>query len=214
MAGFFVCLAIAAGCLAAGVMTGAWVLWRRRQRVLGRRPAQDSYGPGGWFAVPLPRSAGFAPGLITSAEPRQDGILLCHFFPPDGIAVPALDQLRELSPADAILIAKLDGLSKKWPKLGQEPGWDRGAWPVPAFRQSVEQPGQPVTVRNDDDLRFIRQEPADREELDALPADDLLTSVGVETRLAELLGKSPQAAAPGAGPQALDDGMAGRGGGS
>lgn len=45
-------------------------------------PVPDCYGEGGWFAVPLPKDAGFAPGLVTRTEPRHDGIQLYYFFAP------------------------------------------------------------------------------------------------------------------------------------
>jgi hypothetical protein len=101
VAGILAGLAGLAGCVAVAGLVAAHAAWRSRRQALGLQPVQDSNGPGCWFAVPLPKGAGFRPGLITRAEPRQDGILLCYFFPPSGTAVPALDELRELRPAPA-----------------------------------------------------------------------------------------------------------------
>jgi len=116
----------AAGLAVAGLLA-ARDAWRKRQRFLGRRriPVADRHGEGDWFAVPLPKGAGFAPGLIARTEPRPDGLLLCYFFAPIGTAEPTLGQLRELTAADARLVQRLDGLAPKWPLLGWAPTWDR-----------------------------------------------------------------------------------------
>jgi hypothetical protein len=187
VAGFFAWLAIFMGLLAVFLVVAAWRGWLQRQRLLGRRPVQDSYGAGSWFAVPLPGDAGFLPGLITTTEPREDGLLLCYFFPPSDTEEPELDQVRALRPADAIAVRKLVKLGRKWPRVGQDPGWDRGEWPVPAFRLDSKN-SEPLIAIYDDDLRFIRLEPADHEQLDAMPGNDPLTSSSVETELASLLG--------------------------
>jgi hypothetical protein len=185
VAGFFTCLAILTGCVAVAGLFAASAAWRSRRRVLGRQHVADSYSPGCWFAVPLPQGAGFAPGLVARTEPRQDGLLLCYFFPPNGTAVPALEELHELRPEDAILVGKLGRLSEKWPKLGQAPEWDRGTWPVPAFRQ-VDGP-QLMMVVYDDDMRFIREEVTDLEQLVVLPANTPYTAAGVVEKLKGLL---------------------------
>jgi len=183
--------AFAAGVAVIGLLA-ARAAWRRRQQFLGQRPVpqQDRYGEGDWFAVPLlPGRTDFALGLIARAEPRQGGIVLCYFFPPRGSAEPALAQLRELHAADAVLVQKLDGLERKWPRLGRAPGWDRDAWPLPAFGRSGKKTGQVSRVIYDDDLRFVGEEMADRTEVDTLPSNELLQAASVPTVLARLLPK-------------------------
>ena len=137
--------------------------------------------------MPLPQGAGFAPGLIARTELRRGGIVLCYFFGPSGTAVPALDQLCELRAADAVLVQKVGGLDRKWPLLGRGDGWDRSAWPVPAFGSTVKKTGESFKVIYDADLRFIRQQVADREELDGLPSNELLQAADVASVLAGLL---------------------------
>jgi hypothetical protein len=168
--------------------------WRKRQRFLGRRriPVADRSGEGDWFAVPLPKGAGFAPGLIARTEPRPDGVLLCYFFAPIGTAEPTLGQLRELHAADACLVQRLDGLAPKWPLLGWAPTWDRSAWPVPAFGRFAKKTGQSVRDIYDDDLRFVTEEVADWAELDVLPPAELLSPDGAAGKLAGLLRDEPR----------------------
>ncbi|HEY2077724.1 MAG TPA: PH domain-containing protein [Streptosporangiaceae bacterium] len=150
-------------------------------------PVSDRYGEGGWFAVPLPKDTGFAPGLVTRTEPRKNGIQLCYFFPPTGSFLPTLDQLRELRPADVLLVQKLDKLDKDWPRLGNAPGWDPSAWPVPAFRVSAKKKDQLLKAIYDDDLRFVDEAISDRTELDGLPSNEVLSSSAIAGALAQLL---------------------------
>lgn len=152
----------------------------------------DRYGEGGWFAVPLPKGAGFAPGLITRTEARPDGLLLCYFFAPIGMAEPTLGQLRELRAADARLIQRLEGLAPTWPVLGRAETWDRSAWPVPAFGRFAKKTGQSFLDIYDDDLRFVSEQIADREELDGLPPWELLGPDGATAKLASLLRDKPR----------------------
>ena len=172
------------GCL---LMT-RWVR-KERARFLGRRliSVRDQYGEGDWFAVP--QSEGFAPGLIARTEPSKGGVLLCYFFAPLGTAVPTLGQLRELRAGDALLVQRLDGLAPDWPRLGRAEGWDRGAWPVPAFGRSVRETGRAFLDIYDDDLRFLGEETTSPAELDGLPPSELLTPTGAAADLADLLRK-------------------------
>ncbi len=177
-----------AGGLAAIGLIGAVVVWAKRRRLLRPRPipVTDRYGEGDWFAVPLPKGAGFAPGLIARTEPRPRGLLLCYFFAPIGTAEPTLGQLRGLRAADAVLVQRLDGLAPKWPRLGRADGWDRGVWPVPAFGRFTKKTGQPYLDVYDDDLRFLGQEPTDHAEPNGLPPSELLSPDGAPLMLRNL----------------------------
>ncbi len=181
-----------AGLVAVAGLIGALAARGRRKRARRQAPAQDPYGEGGWFAVPLPKGAGFAPGLIARTEPRRNGIALCYFFSSAGTPEPTLEQVSGLQAADAVLVQKLGGLDKKWPRLGQAREWDRAAWPVPAFRPPVKKAGPPVKVIYDDDLGFISEEISDRTELDGLPSNELLSAASAPVVLAGLLKESPQ----------------------
>lgn len=207
---FAACLGIAFSAVAATVLLAQWGTAHRsyspaslagsvaliallRALAMGMRlrkrpaPVADRYGEGGWFAVQLPKDSGFAPGLVTRTEPRKDGIQLCYFFAPNGSSLPTLDQLRELRPADALLVQKLDKLDKDWPRLGNAPGWDPSAWPVPAFRVSVKKKDQLFKATYDDDLRFVDEAISDRTQLDGLPSNEILSSSAVAGALAHLL---------------------------
>jgi hypothetical protein len=200
-------LASLAGGLAAAGLIGAAVTWSRRNQYLGPPPvpAEDRCGEGGWFAVPLPKKAGFAPGLIARTEPRQGGILLCYFFAPNGTAPPTPAQLGNLRPGDAVLVQRLDQPAKDWPLLGRADEWDRDAWPVPAFGRAVKKTGQSFLVIYDDDLRFVGEEITDRSELDGLPPSELLNPASAATVLTGLLSKSAKNPASAARPQPLGE---------
>lgn len=189
-----------AGFVAVAGLAGALTARGKRNRARRQTPAQDRYGEGGWFAVPLPKGASFAPGLIARTEPRQDGIMLCYFFSPTGTSEPTVDQLSGLRVADAVLVQKLDGLEEGWPRLGRAHEWDRTAWPVPVFRAPAKKSGPSFTVSYDDDLRFVSEEITDRAALDGLPSNDLLGASSAAAVLAGLLKESPQDAAPAARP--------------
>jgi hypothetical protein len=137
--------------------------------------------------VPLPGNAGFAPGLITRAEPRRDGIVLCCFFAPVSATEPTLDQVHALRAADAVLIRKLDRLGKEWPRLGRSPLWDRGTWPVPAFRGSATKKDPAVKLIYDDDLGFVAEQVSDRAELETPPGNESLSATSAASLLANLL---------------------------
>jgi immunity protein 26 of polymorphic toxin system/PH (Pleckstrin Homology) domain-containing protein len=181
-----------AGLVAVAGLIGALAARGRRKRARRQAPAQDRDGEGGWFAVPLPKGAGFAPGLIARTEPRQNSIALCYFFSSTGTSEPTLDQVSGLRAGDAVLVQKLGELDKKWPRLGQAQEWDRAAWPVPAFRPPAKKAGPPVKVTYDDDLGFISEEISDGTELDGLPSNELLSAASAPVVLAGLLKESPE----------------------
>jgi hypothetical protein len=91
-----------------------------------------------------------------------------------------------------VLVQKLGGLDKKWPRLGRAQEWDRAVWPVPAFRPPAKKAGPPVKVSYDDDLGFISEEISDSTELDGLPSNELLSAASAPVVLAGLLKESPQ----------------------
>src|ERR1700729_2790067 len=95
--------------------------------------AKVKYREGDWFAVPL-LDGGFGVGVIARANPKA--ALLGYFFGPVRSAVPTLNDVADLKPADAVLIRKFGHLGivqGRWPLIGRIDGWDRREWPTPVF---------------------------------------------------------------------------------
>ena len=149
-----------------------------------------SYGIGDWIAVPL-RESGFAVGLIARAS--EAGVLLGYFFGPKRVDPPTLDELTELTAADAALVRSFGHLgltSGKWVVLGRLEGWDPKAWPMPKFVRYEELTGRSIEVTYDDqDPNQIVHEhemlPGPSEQL---PKDGLLGAGAAEKLLTSLLG--------------------------
>ena len=151
----------------------------------------ESYSEGDWFAVPL-REGGFAVGVIARAMPQKGGVLLGYFFGPRHDTAPPLEELSELSASEAVLVRKFGHLGlidETWPLLGRIGGWDRGAWPIPAFGRFEELTGRAFKVIYDDTNpnRLISEKEIDPRELASLPKDGLLGSGAVERVLTGLL---------------------------
>src|SRR5690348_8676061 len=113
---------------------------------------EPSYSEGDWFAVPL-QGGGFVAGVIARAMPHKEGVLLGYFFGPRRSEAPALDELSGLSAPDAVLVERFGDLgivNGTWPLLGRIDGWDRNAWPTPAFGRFEELTGRAFKVIYDD----------------------------------------------------------------
>jgi hypothetical protein len=178
---------VALGCL-------LMMMWARKEReqYLGRRPKPPGRRhEGDWFTVPLKEGKGIAAGAIARTEPRANGVVLTYFFAPGGVSAPTPDQLAKLRASDAALVGRLDSRDMKvhgdWPILGPMDGWDRNAWPVPAFGRTDNKTGQCFKVIYDDKLRFVGEDMIDRSELDSLPSSELLEVTNVATALTDLL---------------------------
>jgi hypothetical protein len=81
---------------------------------LGELPEDD------WFAAPL-SDEGYGVGLIPRMQPC---VLLGYFFGPRLAALPAMDHLRDLVPAGAVMVrlfGHLDIRQGRWPILGRSP---------------------------------------------------------------------------------------------
>jgi Immunity protein 26 len=157
----------------------------------GRIMSGDNYSEGDWFAVPL-REGGFAVGVIARATPCRRGVLLGYFFGPKRESVPALEELNGLSAANAVLVERFGHLGLvhgTWPLLGCIDGWDRSAWPMPAFGRLEEFTGRALKVIYDDNHpnKFVRTEQVPPEMLAYLPKDGLSGAGAVEIVLTGLL---------------------------
>ena len=76
-----------------------------------------------------------------------------------------------------------------WHRIARLPGWERALWPAPTFGRAhgVRDQAFGVTYSDEDPAVVVRDEPVEREELAALPSEELLGSATVERKLAELL---------------------------
>jgi hypothetical protein len=111
------------------------------------------YEEGDWFGVPL-RGGGFGVGL--AARVGRSGVGFGYFFGPKRDALPTVDELGALTPADAVLAKRFydDALKKgEWPRIGPCKAWSRDAWPMPAFLTGSPMPGTKAwrVVFSDDD---------------------------------------------------------------
>ncbi len=151
--------------------------------------AKVKYREGDWFAVPL-LDGGYAVGVIARANPKA--ALLGYFFGPLRSEVPALDEVADLKPGDAVLVGKFGHLGivqGKWPLLGRADGWDRQEWPTPVFVRYEELTGRSFRVFYDDDdpARLLREEQVAPGEAEQAPKDGLMGAGYVEAVLTQLL---------------------------
>jgi hypothetical protein len=151
--------------------------------------AKVKYREGDWFAVPLP-DEGCAVGVIARVNPQA--ALLGYFFGPLRSQVPALDEVADLKPADAVLVAKFGHLGivhGKWPLLGRVDGWDRREWPTPVFVRYEDLTGRSFRVFYDDDdpSRVLREEQIAPGEAEQAPKDGLMGAGFAEDALSRLL---------------------------
>lgn len=184
-----------AACAVLAVLIYTPMVWLRRRQALRPEPAQrDDYGEGDWFAVPLAQDV-HAAGVVARKQPRGRGVMVGYFFGPFE-SQPALDQLAELRPADALLIREFANVpirynelpkSGSWPRLGKVSGWDRADWPVPVFKRTDFKAKQSFKVFCDDELGFVREEPASRKGTRGLPPWTLGYELEVRTAINQRL---------------------------
>lgn len=102
----------------------------KRRRLPGKLP----YKEGTWFAVPL-RQGGYAVGRV-ARHTIEGEIILAYFFGPKRDHVPALDEVDDLEPHEAIKVIMVGGIGLidgSWPVIGDSPCWEHERWPIPAF---------------------------------------------------------------------------------
>jgi hypothetical protein len=150
---------------------------------------RGAYRPGDWFAVPL-RNGGFAVGLIARAN--RQGVLFGYFFGPRREAVPGLDEVGELGPADAVLVGRFGHLGLKrgtWPIIGRSADWRSADWPMPALVRYEELTGRSFQVFYDDDdpNKLVREVAVPPGVAEQAPKDGLMGAGFVETVLTRSL---------------------------
>jgi hypothetical protein len=152
--------------------------------VTGRRTIQ----PGSWIAVPLRHDAGYAVGLVARVG-GAGAFLLGYFFGPRRPQVPALSDVLQYRPGDAVLIALFGLGNAHWPQVGEHPAWDPAEWPIPTFGRIMDPPGIGVRVEypDDDPGATPKQTRISVEAAKALPADGYWGPGAIEIRLTKLL---------------------------
>lgn len=117
-------------------------------------------GEGTWFAVPL-RSKGFAVGVVarTSAD---SGVILAYLFKKAWDRPPALEEVSQFRPADAVRVLRagdLGLLDGTWPVIGHDPAWRRAEWSIPQFVRKDDLSRRAWTVQySDDDVNVVESE--------------------------------------------------------
>jgi hypothetical protein len=158
------------------------------------RRAGIPYKVGDWFAVPLRDGKGYALGRIARAAPRGK-IIFCYFFGPPLDKVPKLDRIPEVSPQNAVFVARCGdlGLIKgDWPIIGSS-HWDPDEWKMPQFSrtESISGATYEVTYRENDPSSEVSEQRIDKASPTGLPENDLFGYGAVEIRLTKLLRKGP-----------------------
>lgn len=161
--------------IAAGAVVAAgWALRWRRQALREGSGREDDRAEGDWFSLSLTRNL-HAVGVVARRPPRCT-VMLAYFFGPFESARPAMDTIGALRPADALLVSfatarfwdgRPAGRRGSWALLGRAEDWDRAAWPVPVFTRTDPEAKQSFKILYDDQLRFVREEPADGIEVEA-----------------------------------------------
>lgn len=132
---------------------------------------------GDWFAVPADDGTWIV-GLVAR---RTGHVVLGYFFAPPRAEVPSLDDVRNLTAADSytqLLFSDLEICNGKWPLIGHDDGFTRGAWPMVEFERVLEDGrGMPrvfAILYDEDDLNVeVSATEIDLAERDRRPRDVL-----------------------------------------
>jgi len=148
------------------------------------------YGEGYWFAVPL-GTGGFSVGIIARMNKRRN-IILGYFFAERWTYPPRLVDIQNRSAEEAVLKCIFNSralVDARWPILGRSPGWDRGAWPMPAFCRTEELTGRywKVIYPDDDPTEARTEIQITADECQKLPKDVLFSPNSIEATLTRLL---------------------------
>ncbi len=151
---------------------------------------KKNYREGSWFAVPLEPS-GFAVGLAARNTSRG-AIVLAYFFDRRYASPPALSELVDLRPEDAIKVLQVGdlGLIKgEWKLIGRIPDWDRSQWPMPNFvmREPITNRNWMITYSDDDPNRMISRELISDREAAGFEPDVLSGYKAAEKKLSKLV---------------------------
>jgi hypothetical protein len=151
-----------------------------------------AYQEGDWFGVPL-GIGGYAVGLIARMKKgRGSKSIFGYFFGPRREALPTVEELKELSPDDAIFLCRFGDLGLhegSWPVIGSQPDWDRSKWPMPPFVriQLISGIGYKVIYDDGNPEKMISETKCDPSEADTHPGDGLSGAGAVEAVLTDKL---------------------------
>jgi hypothetical protein len=150
-------------------------------------------GEGVWFGVPVAPDL-VAVGLVARSAKRGE-VAFGYFFAPRGAGVPSLADLRDLSPADAIVLTRFLHtalVSGHWPILGSVERWNRSDWPMPEFHEpwTLEMSGESWANRYSEDEpdRILTERRIEPEDERLYPPDFRHPPGNLEYRLQGLLG--------------------------
>lgn len=119
------------------------------------------YREGSWFAVPL-KSGGYGVGVVARTAPTGK-IIVAYLFGPRRDVIPALAELDQMRPGDAVRRVRtgdLGLLNGTWRLIGASDAWQRGEWPMPTFirRADVVQRAWRATYSETDPSKLEREE--------------------------------------------------------
>lgn len=139
------------------------------------------YDEGQVFRVPL---AVRGSALAVVARKDGQGIVLCYLFLFDHEPSPAAIASLEPGAAETVTMVGDPGLLHgTWPLVGRVAGFDRAAWPVPAFRHQDLLSGAWSLRHYGEDLGRFRSEGTSEAEALRQPQDGLMGFRAVENEL-------------------------------
>jgi hypothetical protein len=148
------------------------------------------YKEGDWFLIPLDQG-GHATGLVARA-PKGGKILYGYFFGPRRETVSTIQELENLQPSDAILIARFGDLrlmTREWPVISHSDTWNRQKWPMISFVRidSISGAAYRIDYADDGSNKEIRSTPCSSLDAKSLPRDRLAGPQVLESNLSDLL---------------------------
>jgi hypothetical protein len=149
---------------------------------------------GDWFVIPL-AAGGHAVGLVARA-PDRGATLFGYFFGPIRTEVPGSGDVAGYRPEDAVRLCRfLDHplVSGEWPIIATTEGWDRGAWPMPEFRNRLSETllgeSRVVMYAEDDPSRYVHHRTVSAEEAARCPPEEgVFPAQALEHLVGEWLG--------------------------
>lgn len=147
------------------------------------------YREGDWFAVPL-GDGHYALGI--AARVAGNGGVIGYFFGPRYDHIPVAEEIQDLSPAQAVLVANFGdlGLIKgQWPVIFRPADWNKEEWPMPIFGRVHPITGRGFrTLYSESDLATpVWEERIPADEARQLPEDSAWGYQAVEIHLARTL---------------------------
>jgi len=147
---------------------------------------------GTWFAVPL-REKQYAIGIVARRDTRNSSpIMFGYFFGPSRENIPNVDELKDLSPSQAIMMARFGYLGlveERWPIIGKDDNWNREEWSMPPFarRPILGEVSFAITYDDHNPAKSLASRRVSEEEAKQLPAEGSGGAEWIQARLLKLL---------------------------